>query len=182
MLYCKESRRVESLSLDDYQKRALLSDQNERVGADGLRVPLLGLFGEMGSLLTLPKRKQRETSTYYRVAIIEEFGDVLWYLSNLASRQRLSLSALAKAVGTDDDIRVTNDKASRTLTFRDIQKTSRLKSQTDRASETHYFALGGAVGRLMSEFVAGEHRELDRAEFIRHLVRTFRLLVRAASS
>ena len=99
MLYCEESRRHEPLTLDGYQRRALQSDQNERVGADGLRVPLLGLFGEMGSLLTLPKRKQRETSTYYRAAIIEEFGDVLWYLSNLAARHSPHRGRLMSARG-----------------------------------------------------------------------------------
>src|SRR4051812_34369091 len=99
MLYCEEKKGRARLKLDDYQRLAIRSDQNERTGADGLRVPLLGLFGEMGSLLTLPKRKQRETSTNYKVAVIEEFGDVLWYLSNLASRHNLRLSALARAVG-----------------------------------------------------------------------------------
>jgi len=137
----------------------------------------------MGSLLTLPKRKQRETSTYYRAAIIEEFGDVLWYLSNLAARHHLPLSALARAVGAGEDLRVVNARALRTLTFRDVQKKPALKSRrSNRASEADYFALGGAVGRLMSEFAAGEHWELDRAEFVRHLARTFRLLVLAASN
>src|SRR5258708_15564858 len=121
MLYCKETTRLKPLSLDAYQHQARLSDQNFRTGADGLRIPLMGLFGEMGSLLTLPKRKQRETSTYYRVAIIEEFGDVLWYLSNLASRQGLPLSALARAVGSNEELHVTRSRASRTITFRDMQ-------------------------------------------------------------
>src|SRR5205823_3866362 len=51
-----------------------------------------------------------------------------------------------------------------------------------RSSEADYFALGGAVGRLMSEFAAGRHWELDRPEFLFHLSRTFRLLVATANS
>ncbi len=181
MLYCKETTRLKPLSLDAYQHQARLSDQNFRTGADGLRIPLLGLFGEMGSLLTLPKRQQRETSTYYLDAITEEFGDVLWYLSNLASRHRISLSALATARGEGDNLRVVN-KPIPSLTFHGVQKIPiSITQRVSRASEVDYFALGGAVGRLMSEFAAGEHWELDRGEFLRHLARTFRLLVRAAS-
>lgn len=182
MLYCMESKRLKPLALDAYQQQALFSDRNIRTGADGLRIPLLGLFGEMGSLLTLPKRQQRETSTYYRDAITEEFGDVLWYLSNLASRHRISLSALATARGEGDNLRVVN-KPIPSLTFLVAQKIPISKYlRMSRPSEADYFALGGAVGRLMSEFAAGEHWELDRGEFLRHLARTFRLLVRAASN
>lgn len=182
MLYCDESARRRPLTLEEYQRRALQSDQNERVGADGLRVPLLGLFGEMGSLLTLPKRKQRETSTYYRVAIVEEFGDVLWYLCNLASRQNIRISALARPVKVDGELRFFNTRASSTLTFRDVQATAAFSLRhSDRVAEMAYFALGGAVGRLMSEFVAAMHSGLDRKEFVQHLGKTFQLLVRAAS-
>src|SRR6266850_8105657 len=151
MLYCKESRQLKALVLDEYQRQARLADQNLRIGPDGLRVPLLGLFGEMGSLLTLPKRKQRETSTYYRAAIIEEVGDVLWYLSNLASRHNLPLSALPRAIGSGEDLRVIN-KAEPSLTFAGVQKLPAHRIQkSDQAVEADYFALGGAVGRLMSE-------------------------------
>src|SRR5260370_30910662 len=181
MLDGKEPTRPKPLSLDAYQHQARLSDQNFRTGADGLRIPLLGLFGEMGSLLTLPKRQQRETSTYYLDAITEEFGDVLWYLSNLASRHRISLSALATARGEGDNLRVVN-KPIPSLTFHGVQKIPiSITQRVSRASEVDYFALGGAVGRLMSEFAAGEHCDLDRGEFLRHLPRTFRLLVLAAS-
>lgn len=183
MLYSKEEPgKFGALTLDGYQAGAVQSDQNERTGSDGLRVPLLGLFGEMGSLLTLPKRKQRETSTYYRAAIIEEVGDVLWYLSNLASRHNLPLSALPRATGSGEDLRVIN-KAEPGLTFAGVQKLPAHRIQkSDQAVEADYFALGGAVGRLMSEFAAGEHWDLDAAEFIRHLARTFRLLVLTATN
>jgi len=144
-----------------------------------LRLPLLGLFGEVGSLLSLPKRKQREKPTAsYRESVIEEFGDVLWYLSNLASRHRIRLSALAQAQGRDENLRITN-KRSPSLTFRQLE---RRIGHGLRMAEADYFALGGAVGRLMSEFAAGEHWELDRGEFLRHLARTFRLLIRAAGT
>lgn len=180
MLYSDESDPQRRLTLDEYQRKARQADQNKRIGSDGLRVPLLGLFGEMGSLLTLPKRQLRETSTYYRDALIEEYGDVLWYLSNLASRHRIALSALASS-HVDGRAGLVY-KPTPSLTFREVQKRPRLKAlQVTKSEEADYFALGGAVGRLMSEFAAGEHWELDRAEFLRHLARTFRLLVKAAT-
>jgi NTP pyrophosphatase (non-canonical NTP hydrolase) len=182
MLYCRESERLGALALDEYQRKARQSDQNPRSGPDGLRVPLLGLFGEMGSLLTIPKRQQRETSTYYRHALIEEFGDVLWYLSNLASRHRIALSALARAKGEGNLLRVVS-KTTPSLTFHALQRgPAGIFRRTAKVLESDSFALGGAVGRLMSEFAAGEHWELDRGEFLRHLARAFRLLVRAANN
>jgi hypothetical protein len=89
---------------------------------------------------------------------------------------------MARAIGANDDVRVSNARASSELTFRGVQKTTSLKaSRSDRASEADYFALGGAVGRLMGEFAAGQDW-MDRAEFVRHLARTFRLLVLTASN
>ena len=185
LLYCQPTPVLRSLTLDAYQVRARRADQNRHLGAEGLRIPLLGLFGEVGSLLTQPKRRQREKATFasYTDAMTEEFGDVLWYLSNLASRHRIPLSALAQAKGDSDNLRI-GLEASPSLTFRQLERRSpgRPKGAAQRFQDSDFFALGGTVGRLMSEFAAGEHWELDRGEFLRHLARTFRLLIRAAQS
>src|SRR5207249_6914238 len=47
-----------------------------------------GLFGEAGSLLSELKKKQRDRDSYvgYSSSVVEEFGDTLWYFSNIASR------------------------------------------------------------------------------------------------
>jgi NTP pyrophosphatase (non-canonical NTP hydrolase) len=44
------------------------------------------------------KKKQRDTRSYvgYEHSVVEELGDVLWYLSNIADRAGLSLSAIAR--------------------------------------------------------------------------------------
>lgn len=185
LLYCQPTPALTPLTLDVYQLRARRADQNRHVGPEGLRIPLLGLFGEVGSLLTQPKRRQREKATFasYGDAMTEEFGDVLWYLSNLASRHRIPLSALAQAKGDSDNLRVGHE-ASPSLTFHQLERKSleRPSGAARRFQDSDFFALGGAVGRLMSEFAAGEHWELDRDEFLRHLARTFRLLIRAAKS
>src|SRR5207245_1732884 len=74
--------------LDQYQRLAAFTDQNPRRGAEGVGFPVLGLFGEIGSLLSALKKRQREHESYpgYAEAVVEEVGDVLWYLANVASR------------------------------------------------------------------------------------------------
>ena len=70
---------------------------------EGLRFPLLGLFGEVGSLLSALKKKQRDRASYigYEDSVIEEFGDVLWYFSNISGRASLDLSVLAQKMSRD---------------------------------------------------------------------------------
>src|SRR5438067_6223361 len=89
--------------LDDYQEAAARTDQNRRGGMDGLSFALLGLFGEVGTLLSALKKKQRDRDSYvgYSEAVVEEFGDVLWYFSNIASRASLSLGGLAQGMLDD---------------------------------------------------------------------------------
>jgi len=45
------------LKLDDYQVRALETDQIKQTGLEGLPYFLLGLFGEVGTLLSALKEK-----------------------------------------------------------------------------------------------------------------------------
>lgn len=65
-----------------------------------LAVPLLGPFGETGSLLSEAKKKHRDAVSYtgYETTVIEELGDVLWYLTAVAHHGGLSLSELAHRV------------------------------------------------------------------------------------
>jgi NTP pyrophosphatase (non-canonical NTP hydrolase) len=181
MLYYKKTR-APILALDQYQRRARLADQNRSTGRSGLRIPLLGLFGEIGSLLSEAKRKQREKPTYesYNDAINEEAGDVLWYLSNLASRHRIPLSAVARARGDRNSLHVPK-RGSSSLTFRDLQRRGRRIGRRGMRvfEEADIFALGGAVGRLMNEYADVADRGLNREKFIQHLAWTFHILVAA---
>src|SRR5690349_7051441 len=80
------------LTIADYAARAAKTDQ--RSDGASLSFPLLGLFGETGSLLSEVKKKQRDRASYlgYASAVVEELGDVLWYLSTVAARSRISLT------------------------------------------------------------------------------------------
>ena len=79
------------LTVSEYAARAALTDQRSDGGS--LAFPLLGLFGETGSLLSEVKKKQRDRASYrgYAGAVVEELGDVLWYLAAVTSRAGIAL-------------------------------------------------------------------------------------------
>ena len=74
-----------SILLRDYTQRVDLTDT---LSKGDLRPVLLGLFGEVGSVMATAKKFHREEKAYagYRHALIEEFGDTLWYFTTLCRR------------------------------------------------------------------------------------------------
>jgi hypothetical protein len=62
-----------------------------------LGMPIFGLFGEIGSLLAALKKKRREGEAYatYDETIVEELGDVLWYLCTVASHAGVAMTEVA---------------------------------------------------------------------------------------
>ncbi|PQA86017.1 nucleoside triphosphate pyrophosphohydrolase family protein [Hyphococcus luteus] len=55
---------------------------------------LLGLFGEVGSVMSTSKKLHREKSAFagYRRDVEEELGDTLWYVAALCRRLKVNLS------------------------------------------------------------------------------------------
>lgn len=84
------------LNIDEYQTLAKMTDRVSESG-DKFAYGLLGLFGEVGTLLSALKKKLRDREAYdkYKKDILEEFGDVLWYFSVIALGAELKLSVLA---------------------------------------------------------------------------------------
>jgi hypothetical protein len=69
------------MEFDDYQEKAVLTDQFPDKKSDGaLMIPLLGLAGETGTLLSEFKKKIRDKESYdgFKARAEEELGDVLW--------------------------------------------------------------------------------------------------------
>ena len=60
----------------------------DKLPQDDLRPVLLGLFGAVGSVMATAKKLHREKEAYagYQIAVVEEFGDVLWYFTALCRR------------------------------------------------------------------------------------------------
>lgn len=84
---------AQSTLLHEYVNAIRLTDL---MPEDDLRPILLGLFGEVGSIMAPAKKLHREKEAYvdYQSAVEEEFGDTLWYLNALTRRTGNSLPNL----------------------------------------------------------------------------------------
>jgi NTP pyrophosphatase (non-canonical NTP hydrolase) len=154
-------------ALDRYQRSAMQTDQNQRHGWDGLAFPLLGLFGEVGTLLSALKKKQRDQDSYiaYSETVIEEFGDVLWYLSNVAWRASLTFHDLARSISFNS---------------RNQHPVERNQSEALASPEFEraVIALGGKAGLLLNDFSAG--KIANNSHLSGYLAEIFHALVDAA--
>ncbi|WP_421369021.1 nucleoside triphosphate pyrophosphohydrolase family protein [Agrobacterium tumefaciens] len=89
------------MNLRDYQLQALQTDVSVKAGKGGpeaLIVPMLGLAGEAGQLLSEYKKHLRDGDAHklFKDRVSEELGDLLWYLANVASKFDLNLDDVAK--------------------------------------------------------------------------------------
>src|SRR4051794_16799645 len=87
----------QELTLDQYQRLAAATDV-EGDSRDPI-VPLLGLTGEAGALVSEFKKKRRPDGVAYsgfEDVVVTELGDILWYLAALARRVGVSLSSVAE--------------------------------------------------------------------------------------
>ena len=88
------------MDFNSYQKEALRTDRvPARDDAASLIVPMLGLAGETGQLLSEYKKHLRDGEAHrlFKERVSEELGDLLWYIANVASKFDLSLSDVAEA-------------------------------------------------------------------------------------
>lgn len=172
----------DQLALDRYQELAALTDRNPRSGLDGLTLPLLGLFGEVGSLLSELKKKQRDAGSYlgYEQSVIEELGDVLWYFANIATLAGLPLSILVQRLSRrhGDWGEVESDPV---LTFLSLQPGFECPGPgLAETFETGLIRLAGKVGRLFDDFEV--HRIDENRDFLSaHLIEVLRALIAAAN-
>lgn len=91
------------MDFNSYQMEALRTDrvpvQSGAEDAAALIVPMLGLAGETGQLLSEYKKHLRDGEAHrlFKERVSEELGDLLWYTANVASKFDLSLSDIAAA-------------------------------------------------------------------------------------
>ena len=90
------------MELNEYQNLAKQTDQQPETGAfeanpRSILVPLLGMAGEVGELLGEHKKWLRDGDSYklFPERVKEELGDLLWYLSNVATKHGLTLEEVA---------------------------------------------------------------------------------------
>ena len=96
-------REVKAMELNEYQHRANQTDQQPKTGSidrgpRSILVPLLGMAGEVGELLSEHKKWLRDGDSYklFPERVKEELGDLLWYLSNVATKHGLKLEEIAE--------------------------------------------------------------------------------------
>jgi hypothetical protein len=159
------------LTLDAYQNEACKTDLTRQRGKPR-DVPLLGLFGEVGSLMSEVKKKQRDPTSYvgYEAAVIEELGDVLWYLTIIADRSNIRLSTVARYEGS-------TASSNEDLSFSAIQQQALLPLQSPTPGfERTLIQLASSTGTLMSHSISSD----SPAPILPILADVFKSLVRAA--
>lgn len=96
------------MELKQYQEEAKLTIQKYHLD-DRLNevIPFLGIVGEAGSVLTELKKSIRDGDSYtsFRPRLIEELGDVLWYISAIATQNDIDLEEVASS-----NLAKTNDR------------------------------------------------------------------------
>ena len=100
-----EADGVKAVELGVYQQAARKTDKNPKGGKASSRrqpfpyevIPLLGLVGEVGALLSEYKKLLRDGEIHrsFRDEVAEELGDVLWYVANVADKFDLDLEEVA---------------------------------------------------------------------------------------
>ena len=140
-----------SVGLLAYQRAVQATDNLPR---GELETAMQGLFGEVGSLLTVVKKQRRDAAAYpgYAAAILEEFGDVLWYFTVLINRTGLDLSVVAQRMFRDlhDWDEVGTDGIG---TWGDVQE--RRDAAEHGELSRRLSVLAGLVGGLVSAQRAG---------------------------
>lgn len=160
------------LTIAEYAAQAISTDLRSDSGS--LTFPLLGLFGETGSLLSEVKKKQRDRASYigYASAVVEELGDVLWYLTAVAARGGLTLNDIAVNLGRGySDWERVGDTA---VPFASLQpEIMQRSSEPNAAFEKTLLQLAGEVGLLVIDQEAGRLTN-NQAAFAGRLVAIMR--------
>jgi NTP pyrophosphatase (non-canonical NTP hydrolase) len=93
-----------SLPLKEYETAIKKTD---RFSKDELTPVLLGLYGEVGSIMSATKKYRREKKAYvgYKESVEEEFGDALWYFTAICRRFDLSISDVFDATFDANDMK-----------------------------------------------------------------------------
>lgn len=83
----------------EYQKEAEKTIQKYNADdTSNIVIPYLGIIGEAGSVISELKKKLRDGDSYinFKNKMKEELGDVLWYISAIASANEISLDEIAQ--------------------------------------------------------------------------------------
>ena len=161
--------KIQRVMAEDFERSAAASD---RLGRD-IDTAILGLVGEVGSLVSALKKKRRDTDGFlgYHDAVLEELGDVLWYVSAVARRGGTSLSdVLARAANPT--------QATSSVMLGSLAQATGFD---EGAFERALLELAGEAGDLAKRFIGSAYQ--DNVDALRgDLVKFLRPLGRAAAA
>ena len=126
--------------LAEYQRLARVTSRHRPVkGGDAITTPMLGLIGETGEVVSELKKHVREGAAYitFRDRLVEELGDLLWYVADLASGRGIRLVDIDQHVDTAS----AGFSAERPADW--IRPALSLTEETGRISRTYRSLLAG---------------------------------------
>ncbi|MBR8843168.1 hypothetical protein [Pseudoalteromonas sp. JC3] len=89
-----------------FQQEALRTVRINWAHENGPDIAILGAIGELGSLASVLKKKQRDNEAYshFKEHFSEEIGDILWYVIIMASRMNMTFDRWPTSEGLELDI------------------------------------------------------------------------------
>lgn len=168
----------DTLSIKSYATLAQQSIHLKSSSSSPLDTPMLGFFGEAGSLLSAVKKQKRDglpTRKYFDT-VREEVGDFLWYFSLVCQVSGVPLETVAERAAK---IAI---HGSGELQFIDLDRQFALRTRPpiDRLV-AQLIALAGDVGKF-ADWYAHNRREPESKVVEGHLSPILRHLVRACAA
>lgn len=156
-----------SILLRDYAEKIAETD---KLPEENLKPVLLGLFGEVGSIMATSKKYHREEKAYSRHAdaMEEELGDTLWYFVTLCRRLGYGIDKIFSDVTNDENYK-------ETVVASDLidGPISRVFIPQDHLSlDENLLRLGQAVSKLPMVEQSGEESLSFLLEFADRYLRT----------
>ena len=153
--------------LRDYAEKIT---ETEKLSEENLKPVLLGLFGEVGSVMTTSKKYHREEKTYfgYAEAMEEELGDTLWYFITLCRRLGYGIDEIFS-----DATKNENHEGIATASDLIDGPISRVSTPQDHLSlDKNLLKLGEATSVLLTVNQPGEETICSLREFVDRYIRT----------
>lgn len=136
---------IQRTTIEDFTAQVVRTDR--RPESDKLRIAVLGVFGELGSLMSEIKKGVREGPAYisFRNTVVEEAGDLLWYFAALSLTLGWPFSKLLSAA--------LNATITESDTFASIEA---LMKMLPTSGQDPWLRAGERVGTLAARADAGD--------------------------
>lgn len=128
-----------AIPLQEYERVIVETD---RFSIEDINPILLGLYGEVGSIMAASKKYRREKKAYptCKDAVEEEFGDALWYFSALCRRVNVELAGVFEAASNETGIKIISANDQENAPISQIITSAQAESLDSALIELGYMA------------------------------------------